>query len=104
MAATAYARVSAENLVSMKASRSAFTTWYDASSRNPCKKEQERRAALAGRHARDEGQQPLETGQAGMVGVQAVSASVTDATIGAATTRPRLLSDMNPPGNLPIVT
>ena len=38
MSATAYARVSAENLVSMKASRSAFTTWYDASSRNPCRK------------------------------------------------------------------
>src|SRR5688572_32244539 len=38
MAATAYARVSAENLASMKASRRAFMTWYDASSRNPCRK------------------------------------------------------------------
>ena len=66
----------------------------------PVQKEQERGAALAGRHARDERQQPLEAGQAGMVGIQAVSASATDESMSAATVRPRLLSVMHPPCQL----
>ena len=55
----------------------------------PVEKEQERRAALAGRHARDQRQQPLEAGQAGMVGAQAAGASATvGAGTGQATVRP----------------
>ena len=38
MTATAYARTSAENFVSISASRSALTIWYEDSSRKPCRK------------------------------------------------------------------